>query len=103
MLKDALRLIRVFHDLSQKDLAQKLDISKSYLSEVESGKKNPTIDLLNRYSGIFNIPMSSIMFFSERLDLDKNEKIESARNFLSSKIISILDFIASRSEDTYAE
>jgi transcriptional regulator with XRE-family HTH domain len=103
MLKDALRLIRVFHDLSQKDLAQKLDISKSYLSEVESGKKNPTIDLLNRYSDIFNIPMSSIMFFSERLDSGTNGKIESARNFLSSKIISILDFIASRSEDTYAE
>ena len=68
MLNKALRLMRVFHDLSQKDLAEKLGMSKSYLSEIESGKKTPTLDLLSRYSEIFDIPLSSIMFFSENLD-----------------------------------
>jgi transcriptional regulator with XRE-family HTH domain len=99
MLNEALRLMRVFHDLSQKELAEKLGISKSYLSEVESGKKNLTLELLNRYSELFDIPASSIMFFSE--SLNKNEKTEELRTFVSSKILAILNFIAERSGNPY--
>lgn len=95
MLNKALRLMRIFHDLSQKDLAEKLGMSKSYLSEIESGKKTPTLDLLNRYSDIFDMPLSSIMFFSE--NLDNNTKTEKLRTFISSKVISLLNFIAERS------
>ncbi|BAY68585.1 transcriptional regulator [Trichormus variabilis NIES-23] len=93
--------MRVFHDLSQKEMAERLGISKSYLSEIESGKKIPTLDLLNRYSGLFDIPVSSIMFFSE--NLDKDVKTEKLRNFVSSKIIAILNFIAERSGNACAE
>ena len=65
MQNDALRLVRVFHDMSQTDLAGKLKISKSYLSEIEKGeKKKVTLELLERYSEVFNIPMSSLMFLS---------------------------------------
>ena len=103
MLGEALRLIRVFYDMSQKDLAEKLEISKSYISEIESGKKTPTIDLLNRYSKNFDIPTSSIMFFSEKLDSDKDIKTEKLRGFVSSKILAILNFIAERSNHSYAE
>jgi transcriptional regulator with XRE-family HTH domain len=103
MLGKALRLIRVFYDLSQKDLAEKLGISKSYISEIESGKKTPTIDLLNKYSNFFDIPTSSIMFFAENLDLNRDEKTEKLRGFLSSKILAILNFIAERSDRSYAE
>ncbi|GBO51656.1 transcriptional regulator [Pseudanabaena sp. lw0831] len=95
MLHKALRLMRIFYDLSQKDLAEKLGISKSYLSEIESGKKQPTLDLLNRYSSIFDIPLSSILFFSENLESDV--KADKFKNFISSKVIAILNFIAERS------
>lgn len=101
MLNEALRLMRVFYDLRQKELAEKLGISKSYISEIESGKKIPTLDLLNRYSEFFDIPVSSIMFFSE--SLNKDVKTEKLRTFVSSKIIAILNFIAERSGHAYAE
>ncbi len=101
MLNEALRLIRVFHDLSQKELAEKLEISKSYISELESGKKIPRLEILNKYSDFFDIPISSIMFFSE--SLDKDLKTEKLRMFVSSKIISILNFIAARSGNSYVE
>ncbi|MBN3899416.1 MAG: helix-turn-helix transcriptional regulator [Nostoc sp.] len=101
MLSEALRLIRVFYDLTQKELAEKLGISKSYLSEIESGKKTPTLELLNRYSEFFDIPASSIMFFSE--SLNKDIKTEKLRTFVSSKILAILNFIAERSGRSYAE
>ncbi|MEQ8970926.1 MAG: helix-turn-helix transcriptional regulator [Coleofasciculus sp. C1-SOL-03] len=101
MLNEALRLMRVFHDLSQKELAEKLGISKSYLSEIESGKKTPTLDLLNRYSQSFDIPISSIMFFSESLDEDI--KIEKLRTFVSSKILAILNLIAENSGHSHVK
>ncbi len=101
MLNKALRLTRVFHDLSQKELAEKLGISKSYISEIESGKKTPTIELLNRYSEVFEIPTSSILFFSESLNNDSNT--EKVRTFVSSKVLAILNFIAERSSYHHAE
>lgn len=101
MLNEALRLVRVFHDLSQKELAEKLGISKSYLSEIEAGKKNPTLALLNHYSEVFDIPVSSIMFFSE--NLNNATRTEKLRTFVSSKIIAILNFIAERSGYSYVE
>ena len=100
MLNEALRLMRVFHDLSQKELAEKLGISKSYISEIESGKKPPTLELLNRYADIFDVPASSIMFFSE--SLNKDAKTEKLRTFVSSKVLSILNFISERSGHSYA-
>lgn len=67
-LNKALRLIRVYHDLNQKELAEKLGIVKSYLSEIESGKKMLTIPLLCKYSEVFTIPVSSIVLFAEKLE-----------------------------------
>ncbi|MEO0971033.1 MAG: helix-turn-helix transcriptional regulator [Cyanobacteria bacterium J06639_18] len=101
MLNEALRLMRVFHDLSQKELTKKLGISKSYLSEIESGKKTPTLELINRYADVFDVPASSILFFAE--SLNEGEKTEKLRTFVSSKVLAILNFIAERSGYSYAE
>ena len=67
MLSEALRLIRVFNDMKQTELAKRLGISKSYLSEIEGGRKQPKVDLIERYSVEFGIPSSSIWFFAENL------------------------------------
>lgn len=95
MLNEALRLIRVFHDLNQKDLADKLGISNSYLSELESGKKTPTLEVIEKYSEVFNMPSSSILFFSE--NLDSGDKSEKTKKSISNKVIKILDWISAKS------
>lgn len=95
MLNEALRLIRVFHDLNQKDLADKLGISNSYLSEIESGKKTPTLEVIEKYSEVFNMPSSSILFFSE--NLDSGDKSEKTKKSISNKVIKILDWISAKS------
>ncbi|WP_295394428.1 helix-turn-helix transcriptional regulator [uncultured Thiodictyon sp.] len=97
MIGKALRTMRVFHDLTQKDLAEKLEISTSHLSEIESGKKSPTLSLLERYANVFNIPISSILFFSENMDLE-NPRLEKARVMISSKVLALLNFITERSD-----
>ena len=64
-LSECLRLLRVVNDKNQKDFDVELGISAPYLSEIETGKKTPSFEVLNRYSERLKIPVSSIMFFSE--------------------------------------
>lgn len=96
MLGKALKMMRVFHDLTQKELSEKLGVSKSHLSEIESGKTSPSLDLLKRYSEAFDVPTSSIMLFSEHIDgeIDPEAKM---RTYISSKILALMSFIAQRS------
>lgn len=96
MLAEALRLIRVFHDMKQQELAEKLNVSKSYLSEIESGKKNPSMDIVERYSSVFSIPPSSIMFFAENVNADGTHSVkDKGKMVIADKIIQFLKFIES--------
>lgn len=91
MLNQALRLIRSYHDLSQTQLCFDLGISNSYLSEIESGKKQPSIDILKKYSEKFDLPLSSILFFSENIRSSKPS--DGIRKSVAEKIIRILEWI----------
>ena len=71
MIHKALNIIRVFHEMNQKELAEQLQISRSYISGIESGKKKPTYDLLQRYSDIFNVPISSLFIISEFIEKEE--------------------------------
>lgn len=92
MISRALRIVRIFHRLKQTDLAEKLQISNSYLSEIESGIKSPTIELLGKYSTIFRIPVSTLLLFSERLD--KKKFSERVRVQAGDKILRMLEWVA---------
>ena len=94
MISEALRMIRMFHDLSQKELAPRLQIAPSHLSEIEAGKKQPTLQLLERYSIEFGIPVSSIMFFSEKMET--GSRAERLRLNVSEKVLALLRVIAIR-------
>ena len=101
MLNEALRLIRVFHDLKQTETALKLGVSKSYLSEIEHGHKVPTLDLLGKYEKAFDIPLSSIIFFSE--EMASGDPASKAKFFVASKVLSMLQFIEQRSGMRHAD
>lgn len=70
MINDALRYIRKFNDYTAKDLAVELGISPSYLSEIETGKKTPNLDLIYKYGNVFDIKPSTILFFAEDIESD---------------------------------
>jgi transcriptional regulator with XRE-family HTH domain len=96
MLSEALRLLRVYHDLSQTELAERLNLSKSYVSEIESGAKTPSLTLVEGYAREFDIPASAILFFAE--NLDEPAKTTSARRIVARKILTLLRFIEERTE-----
>lgn len=96
MLNEALKQIRVFHQIKQVDLANDLGISKSYLSEVESNKKSVSMDLLEKYSAYFSVPASSLMLFSENIDAAK--KSDKLRLKCANKILKAMEWISARYE-----
>lgn len=99
MLGEALRLIRVYHDLKQKQVAELLEVSTSYLSEIEKGHKTPTLDIVQRYSDKFGIPVSSIMFFAESVE---GGTFDRARSIVAGKMIGLMQFLEARSEQVDA-
>lgn len=89
MLNDVVRLVRKFHGTSQSELAAKLGISKSFLSEIESGKKKVSLEVLRKYSETYSIPISSFFIFDEHMS-GSHRKIKSK---IANKIVNILSWI----------
>lgn len=100
MLGEALRLIRVYHDLKQKEAAARLGVSNSYISEIERGDKTPTLAVIEKYAQAFDMPVSSIMFFAENLD---GGPVDGARSFVAGKIVALLQFLEARSGRGHVE
>ena len=100
MLSEALRLLRVFHDMKQKDLADELGLSKSYISEIENGNRTPSFEVIEKYAAFFKIPVSSIVFFSEQIEgtRSKKRKVSQTKQAIASKIIDFLKLLEDRTE-----
>jgi len=90
MINDALKLVRVYHNLKQNQLAEALELSPSYLNEIEAGKKQVTMDVLEKYSKFFKIPTSSLLYFAEHKGLHGEKR---AVNPIAAKAIKMLDWI----------
>ena len=50
MIGETLRYLRVFNDYTMVELSEKLELSQSYISEIESGRKQPTLQVINKYA-----------------------------------------------------
>lgn len=88
MINEALKLTRVFHNLKQKDLAEALGLSPSYLNEIESGKKQVTVEILQKYSDYFHIPVSSLLYFAEQ-----RTEAKPTTNPIATKVLKMLDWV----------
>ena len=53
----AIRVVRSAHGLSQRQLADRIGVSPSHLSLIESGKRDPSLKLLEEIAGNLAIPM----------------------------------------------
>ena len=74
MIYKALRLTREFHRMKQTELAKKLKISNSYLSEIEAGDKPVSLDILDKYSKVFDVPVSTFLLFKEQVVSPTDER-----------------------------
>lgn len=90
MIGETIKIIRVFNGMTQQSLAKSLDISDSYLSQIESGKRTPTLDTVKAISRMFGIPVSSLLFFSEQLDDGSDVVSERSRAIFGRKLLDAL-------------
>ena len=74
MISETLKMLRIINGMTGKDLSKNLGISASYLSEIENGKKDPAMYLLEKYSDMFEIKLSSLLLFIEELQADQAKK-----------------------------
>lgn len=99
MLNQALRHLRRYHRMKQQDLAARLGISNNYLSEIESGAKAHviTVELLNKYAEIFEVPASTLMLFAEQLGSGKRS--EKLRVAMAGRVLKMLEWIDQHDDD----
>ncbi|MFY8106358.1 MAG: helix-turn-helix domain-containing protein [Elstera sp.] len=97
MMNQALRLVRVYHDMSLVEAANRVGLSKSYVSEIENGHKKVTMEVLEKYAEAFGIPMSSLMLFAERTEGKRVS--EDIRSYVADKALKMLDWVATLSHD----
>ena len=98
LLNRALKQIRLFHQIKQVELARKLDISRSYLSEIESenSDKSISMDLLQKYAEVFSIPASSLLMFSENIDsVNPSDRL---RLTCADKVVKVMEWMNVRDE-----
>jgi len=91
MYDRALKTIRQYHRLSQSELADQINISRSYLNEIERNRKEPSLEVLKKYSDRFDVPLSSIMLFAE---LGAGTTFDRARVFVADKVLKMLEWVA---------
>ncbi|HDR9003006.1 TPA: helix-turn-helix transcriptional regulator [Burkholderia vietnamiensis] len=93
---EALRLIRVYHDIKQKEMSVRVGVGVPAISMLESGQRQPSIEVLHKYAGAFGVPMSSILFLAEQLASPPIQRPVSKT--IHKTVIQILNWIADKHE-----
>lgn len=60
---DIVRLKELYkeNNFSQKEVSEKTGISQTHLSQIESGKKNPSLLAATRLASAFGVPLDSLL------------------------------------------
>lgn len=58
----AIKFCRQQRDLTQPELAMRAEISPSYLSVLEQGKRDPSFSTLQKVARALNVPLSLLVF-----------------------------------------
>ena len=95
MIHTALRLTREFHRMKQVNLASKLQVSRSYLSEIESGSKTISVALLDKYSQVFNVPASTFLLFKDTVV----EPMDKAQAVRAERLLKFFEWVAHENDD----
>jgi putative transcriptional regulator len=59
-MRNRLKVLRAEHNLTQADLAKKLDVSRQTVHAIESGKYDPSLPLAFKIARLFEKPIEEI-------------------------------------------
>ena len=81
MIGARIKELRTKKGITQEHLSERMEINPKYLSSIERGKENPTLNTLIKLSESLEVDLGEIFSFIEAEDPDKRK----------SQIISLLD------------
>lgn len=87
-----LRLLRIYAKWTQAEMADRLGIRASYVSDLETGKRPVGLNILRKYAQAFQVSLSSLIFFMEEGD---NGFLHS-NAFFQTKALDFLDWMRKR-------
>lgn len=80
----ALKITRSAKKLSLEELAERADLSQSYLSMIESGKREPTLSSIRKIAEALGVPTPILLFLAaekrelEGLDAETSRRLSAA-------------------------
>lgn len=86
-----LKACRKFNRMTQAQLGEKLGITRPYISKIESGNKVPTMQLLQKYSQVFDLEVSAILFLAEQNDVGSVKG--KAKSFFRKAVLDFLEYV----------
>lgn len=81
-----IRTLRVEHNLSQPELAEKIGIEQSYLSKLENDKSVPSNDIFNNMLVAFSLSLEQFVSgFSQGSELERLKQIPDVEHYFFSQ------------------
>ena len=94
---ELLKKLRLIYSFKAVEVCSKLNISPSYLSEIEHNKRVPSLELLEEFAKLFDIKLSTLILISEEYaEMRKANKAEIA---IQKKMIKLVNNYASGLEE----
>jgi putative transcriptional regulator len=65
-LKTNLKVLRAIHNLTQEELANKVDVSRNTINNLERGEFSPSLLLVWKIAKLFNKQIEEIFYYDEQ-------------------------------------
>jgi len=64
-MRNKIKVFRAMHDLTQKALADKLQVTRQTILAIEKGKYDPSLELAFKIAELFNVTIEDVFLFKE--------------------------------------
>ena len=68
-----IKAVRERQGISQEKLAELAEIDRTYVSMIERGKRQPTLEVASRVAGALSMRLSEIIRRAEKIEARKND------------------------------
>ena len=85
-----IKFYRTQNNLSQQELAEKCETATNYISEIETGRKVPSIEMIEKLASVLNVPAWAFLYVNTQEKLDNNPVVVLSDKLTSEKKEEIL-------------
>ena len=85
-----IKFYRTQNNLSQQELAEKCETATNYISEIETGRKFPSIEMIEKLATVLNVPAWAFLYVNTQEKLDNNPVVVLSDKLTSEKKEEIL-------------